>query len=173
MSSADAHLALFDAARAFFEAERVWAVSRAAFGGVLGLTALACWLGVARPFAVGLAVPFALCGLLEGVLGAREVFEAPREADVMTAWVREAPDLVAGLERPRVQARAESYRAARWADGALFLLGLVLLSRPGMRRGAGTGLVLVALITLAFDAQALSRASLYVEQLDRFIAVVS
>jgi hypothetical protein len=173
MSSADAHLALLEAVRAFFEAERVWAVSRLSCGGVLCLAALACWLGIARPFAVGLAVPFALSGLLEGVLGAREVFEAPREADVMTAWVREAPDLVATSALPRFQARVEAYRASRWADGALFALGLVLLSRPGVRRGAGTGLLLVALITWAFDAQALSRAAAYVDQLERFVAVVS
>jgi hypothetical protein len=139
--------------------ERSFGLVTAAVGAVWLLAALVLWLGWARPWTVGAAVPLVLLGLIDVIVGGEAFVSASRHLEDFPIWVREAPHLVEEQAVPRLQARA---RGARWSalvQTAGAVLGLGLLTRRGRWRGVGLGLTAACLVDVGLERLAEARAS--------------
>jgi hypothetical protein len=165
MPSTDAQRAVLDALLAWAHAERSSSLLTATLGAVSLLAAAALWLGWARPWARGAALPLALLGLIDLAAGSLQFLSTSRDLDSFPAWVREAPHLVEDETRPRLEARVETARVLTVVLGALALVGAALGTRPGRWRGVGLALVLVCAADLALEQLAEARARRTLEAL--------
>lgn len=156
--AADAQLAVLEALVAWASAERTAGLLSAALGATALLSALALWLGWARPWALGAALPLALFGLVDVAVGAHTWLSASRDLESFPAWVREAPHLVSDDVGPRLERRIET---ADTLTGVLLLFavaGVGLATRAGRLRGLGVALLLVCLFDVALERSAVARA---------------
>jgi hypothetical protein len=158
MPSAEAQRAVLEALLTWASDERRFSLLTASVGAVALLAATVVWLGWARPWALGAAVPLALLGVVDLAAGSFQFLSTSRDLDVFPAWVREAPHLVDDETRPRLEARVAAAQVLTGVSGGLALVGLVLCARPGRWRGGGVALLLVCSADVALERLALARA---------------
>ncbi|MCU0699729.1 MAG: hypothetical protein MUC96_24740 [Myxococcaceae bacterium] len=156
--TADAQLAVLEALVAWASAERTAGLLTTAVGAAALLSALALWLGWARPWALGAAVPLGLFGLVDVAVGAHTWLSASRDLESFPAWVREAPHLVSDDVGPRLERRIET---GDTLTGVLLLCavaGVVVSTRAGRLRGVGVALVVVCSVDVALERSSVARA---------------
>ncbi|MDX2013187.1 MAG: hypothetical protein SFW67_23530 [Myxococcaceae bacterium] len=156
--AADAQLAVLEALLTWAAEERAAGLLTAALGCTAMLAAVALWLGWARPWAVGAAVPLALFGLVDAAVGGHTWLSASRDLEAFPAWVREAPHLVGDDVGPRLERRIETANTLTvvllLAAGA----GVALTTRGGRWRGAGVALLVVCAVDGALERRSATRA---------------
>lgn len=172
MSPAEAQLALLEALTHAAGQERTWAVATAGFGAAAVLLSIACWLVWARPVTRGAAVPLAILGAIFAVTGAVDFANLSREQQALPEQLQEAPHLLTSQVLPRALEALQSHRMLRFADGALVLVGLALMTRRERLFGAGLGLALMSGASLGLDSLAVERHAARVELLERVEALL-
>lgn len=155
----EAQQAVLEALQGWATGERSFGLVTAAVGAVWLLAALVLWLGWARPWAVGAAVPLALLGLIDVIVGGEAFVSASRHLEVFPTWVREAPHLVEEQAVPRLEARARGARFSALVQTAGAVVGLLLLTRGGRWRGVGLGLTAACVVDVGIERLGEARAN--------------
>jgi hypothetical protein len=167
VSPAEAQLALLESLTLAAGQERVWAVVSAAFGVAAVLSSIACWLVYARPITLGAALPLAMLGTIHAITGAVDFANLSNEQLALPEQLQEAPHLLTTEVLPRAVEGLSTRRVLQFADAALLLVGLALMTRRERLLGVGLGLLVMSAAALALDSLAIHRHTARVELLER------
>lgn len=167
MDLAQAHVALTEALVRAADLERAWALAMAVSGAAALLGALTLWLVVAKPVALGAALPLTVLGAIHLVAGGLDFAAATAEQRRVADHVREAPHLL-GERLVKARDAVAMRQVLEGVDGFLVVAGLVLLTRRERWRGAGAGVLVMGGLALGFDASAVARQREVVTVLEAF-----
>lgn len=160
----------------YFMAEKSFGLVFAIAGAVAVVAAVVFYFSLKTNFYKGAAIPLVLVGLLFGVAGFT-VFkrsDADRMRNVYAFDMN--PDELKNKELPRMEKVMKNFVALKYAESALFLVGLVLFiyfkNNEAQQFWKGFGLLLAVMALLAWGADhfAEKRGAVYYNGLKSFLA---
>lgn len=160
----------------YFMAEKSFGLVFAIAGAVAVVAAVVFYFSLKTNFYKGAAMPLVLVGLLFGVAGFT-VFKRSDADRMRNVYAFDTnPDELKNKELPRMEKVMKNFVALKYAESALFLVGLVLFiyfkNNEAQQFWKGFGLLLAVMALLAWGADhfAEKRGAVYYNGLKSFLA---
>lgn len=121
-------------------------------------------LGAGAPFYTGFAIPLAVIGIIQLMVGATVARRSDLQADELEKLLGESPTEFRELEQPRMTKVMRNFVRYKWAELVCILAGLALiLLNPvtTFSKGLGAGLFAQGIVLLVFDYFAEKRGREY------------
>ncbi len=154
----------------YFKAEK----SEALLFLLVGLVAsgLSLWFFFVNKqrFYVGMAIPLALVGLIQIVVGSSVFFRTDAQIATLEKQHNVSPSDMAKIELPRMEVVMKNFTIYKWIEIAFVLGGLICLLVFHQREfllGLGIGLLLQGTLMLTLDIFAERRGQTYIEALQQ------
>lgn len=131
---------------------------------------LSCWAGgafflnAAAPFYLGLALPLALAGVLQLMVGSIILRRTDDQVDELASVLQKDPAAFAQAEMPRMARVMRNFAVYRWVEMACVVFGLALFwanAATNFWKGLGAGMFVQGLFLLVFDFFAEKRGKTY------------
>lgn len=148
----------------YFQAEKKGGFFLMAIGIIASAIGGGMLLSAAAPFYTGLAVPLAVVGFAQVMVGAIVARRSDFQAEDLRKLLRESPAEFRQLELPRMTTVLRNFVRIKWIEVAFIVLGLaVILLNESLNfpKGLGAGLLVQGLLMLIFDFFAEKRGKEY------------
>ncbi|MGL4597723.1 MAG: hypothetical protein ACRCYO_09350 [Bacteroidia bacterium] len=154
----------------YFKAEKSEALLFLLVGIVA--TGLALWFFfvIKQRFYIGIAIPLALIGLIQVVVGSNVFFRTDKQIAALEKQYNESPIAMAKSELPRMEVVMKSFTIYKWIEVAFILGGLVCLlvfHQRDFLLGLGIGLLVQGSLMLTLDIFAERRGHTYIDTLQK------
>jgi len=121
-------------------------------------------LGAGAPFYTGFAIPLAVFGMVQIMVGATVARRSDLQADELEKLLGESPAEFRELEQPRMAKVMRNFVRYKWAELVCILAGLALIllnPETTFSKGLGVGLFAQGVVLLVFDYFAEKRGREY------------
>lgn len=158
--------------QAFFKQEKREGLVFLGLGFLALMIATINWMSLVDAFSQGMAVPLAMMGGIELMLGIITYVRSDQQRDWLLSLLEKDASAFGRQERLRMLRQLKNFDIYRWAGFTLCLVGLVLMlasmlvGGEAFWTGLGTGLFVQSTLMLVMDLIAERRSRIYLAAID-------
>jgi hypothetical protein len=157
----------------YFKAEKSESLLFLAAGIAAILFSIWAWLSFKQSFYTGIAIPLALVGLIQIVVGGTVYFKTDKQIATLEQQYETDKIAMAKSELPRMNTVMKNFTLYKYIEIAFILSGLIcifFLRQNDFWLGIGIGLLIQGTIMLVLDIFAEKRGEVYINWLHQLLS---